>query len=672
MRNFRKLGRGALQWAFVPLIWASLLWASCARPTPTPSKVASTPTLAFGTVRVFTTPEGASVYLDDIARGESPNVLDVRAGQHVLRLEKTGYAPLEFVIAVEPGQELYFTETLHDNTPPQVYVVPLPASVELHEGLKVSATATDNVGVTRLAMWVDGQLIAESKEPFLRHNLDTRSLPPGQHQLVIEAQDAAGNSSHQQTVFTLLEPTVRMSVSLTPLLTPTLSPTVPAHPTPSATPTPKPTQATQKPVAVSWGEVTIDTYDYKQALYVDPERAGHPYPLLDRGRIGPPRPRTYKTLSMRNDYLDLTLLPELGGRIYQCRFLPTGQELFYNNRVIKPSHWGPPEQGWWLAVGGMEFCLPVEEHGYVTAEPWSPSISQHPDGSATVTMSIEERSRGIEARVDITLRPGEGGFHLRSTLYNPSEEAKALQYWINAMLSPGGPSVRPSLRFYYPASQVIVHSRGDNALPSARSPMSWPIYNGRDLSCYANWRDWLGFFAPALSQPFTAVYDEASQLGLVRVFPADVARGVKLFAFGLDFRDSQAYTDDGTQYVEMWGGWTPTFWDYGVLAPKATLSWEETWCVLSQCGGPVLATSEASLSVARDAESIEVTVAALREQRWSLRLEQGPSLIAQQDFTVRPDRPFRARFALKAGHDAGQVTITVTDALGNPVLAYTI
>ena len=675
-RRILSLRSGQNIWRSAVLLgaWVALLLiVSCTHSTPTPSFMIL-PTSAHGAVRICSTPPGALIYVDDTIRGEAPQVVTLEAGRHRLHLEKPGFSPSTRDILVEADQELLVVEGLQDSAPPEIQLAPVPASAGPEDGLKISATATDNFGVVRLALFLDGQLVAEAREPFLRYNLDTRALQPGRHQLVLEAQDAVGNLSREQGVFTLLVPTAQASATVTLPPTPTPSFTPTSLPSPSVTTTPKPaaTEVSQKPVSVSWGEITIQTYAYEQALYTDPGRAGHPYPLLDRGRIGPPRPRVYKVLRVRNEYLELTLMPELGGRIYQCRFLPTGQELFYNNRVIKPSHWGPPEQGWWLAVGGMEFCLPVEEHGYLTAEPWIPEITRHPDGSATVSMSIEEHSRRIKARVDVTLRPNEGGFHLRSTLSNPDAEAKSLQYWINAMLSPGAHGVRPSLRFYYPTSRVIVHSRGDNALPDARSFMPWPTYDGRDLSHYANWRDWLGFFAPELSQPFTAVYDEESQLGIVRVFPLDVARGVKLFAFGLDFRDAQAYTDDGTQYVEMWGGWTPTFWDYGTLPPQASLSWEESWYVLSRCGGPVLATEDASLSIARATESMDVIIASPGEHRWTLRLTQGSQQIAQQDFAVRPDKPFRMRVALKSGNSAGQVTISVMDSTGRLILSYTV
>jgi hypothetical protein len=41
---------------------------------------------------------------------------------------------------------------------------------------------------------------------------------------------------------------------------------------------------------------------------------------------------------MENAYLRVTLLPELGGRVYQMIFKPTNHNEFYQNPVIKPTH----------------------------------------------------------------------------------------------------------------------------------------------------------------------------------------------------------------------------------------------------------------------------------------------------------------------------------------------
>ncbi len=557
-----------------------------------------------------------------------------------------------------------------DVAPPTIRIEPIPARSAPNEGLKLIVTADDPSGVARLAILTDGQTVAETRDSSLRHNLDTRRLAPGIHQIVIEAEDSAGNMAQAALSFEIALPPTTTATSAPPTAPPTSASTATAAPTPTATAAP--TTATAKPATISTGEVVINTYAYQQALYTDPAQAGHPYPLLRHDRVGAPAPHTYQTIILRNEYLELTLLPELGGRIYQARYLPTDQALLYNNQVIKPTRWGPTDQGWWLAAGGIEFCLPVDEHGYVTAEPWEIETTHRADGSAVATVHLVERSRQIAAQVVITLKPGEAGFHLRSTLTSQSEQAQSFQYWINAMLSPGGRSVQPTLRFYYPAAEVIVHSRGDRALPDAHGAMAWPNHQGRDMSLYGNWRDWLGFFAPNLAAPYTAIYDEAAQIGLVRAFPPEIARGVKLFGFGQGFTEVGAYTDDGSKYVEMWGGLTPTFWDYAILQPGASVGWDETWYVIAQSGGPSIANDQAALNVALTDGRLSVTVAAPAAHAWTLRAAQGDRELARQACIVRPDAPFTWSATWPSRNSSERITVELLNAHGEIVVSYVI
>jgi len=672
------------------IVCVCLVLVSCrsALDTSAPGASDVLPTPALATIHVMSTPEGASIYLDDALQGTTPNAFVVLAGQHRLRLEKVGYAARVVDLALQPGREVVVCEQMRDDVPPRIEMASVPTVVRPGRALRISASAVDNEAVVGMALLVDGHRALEVGEASLHYTVDTNILGTGWHTLVVEARDSAGNVTSEEVVFELLAPTMTPGPTATELRGPTLLATATSPPTVAPTPTtlpaarasPAPTAvATQalapyveSPVSLIWDEIALSIYAYQQALDYDAEHTDHPYPLLDRDRVGPLEERKYRVLRMRNEYLELTLMPDLGGRIYQCRFLPTGQDLFYNNRAIKPTHWGPVDQGWWLAVGGIEFCLPVDEHGYLTAEPWNLEEIPRPDGSALATMSIVERSRNIQARVDVSLRPGESGFRIRTALHNPGAEAKSLQYWINAMLSPGSHGVGPSLRFYYPTSEVVVHSSGDPSAPGAHEAMPWPMYDGRDMSLYANWSDWLGFFAPNLRAPFTAIYDEEAELGMVRVFPPGIARGVKLFGFGPHFGDAGVYTDDGSQYVEMWGGLTPTFWDYAVLEPHTTIAWEESWYVISHSGGPSLATAEGMLCVVRDKDHLDITVASPAEHRWVLRGARGDQQIAEEGFVVRPDTPFYTGIDLPAGTDDDLVVTVEDPATGRVILSHAV
>jgi uncharacterized repeat protein (TIGR01451 family) len=175
-----------------------------------------------------------------------------------------------------------------------------------------------------------------------------------------------------------------------------------------------------------------------------------------------------------------------------------------------------------------------------------------------------------------------------------------LKFWENAMLAPGAPNtVGPDLRFVVPINQVTVHSRGDGYLPEAHEAMDWPVHSGTDYARLGNWNQWLGFFArPLAAQDWAGIYDEAALRGVARIFPHQVAVGVKGFGFGWTQPiDASNWTDDGSMYIELHGGPSPTFWDEVSLDPGGTLEWTETWLPLRDIPALSLATDDLALGL---------------------------------------------------------------------------
>lgn len=451
-----------------------------------------------------------------------------------------------------------------------------------------------------------------------------------------------------------------------------------------------PPGSVEGPVSFSTTTLSIPTYPYADYLtsHYSPT-FNMTYTKLDwpryQGDHPQPVARDYELLVLENEYLRVTLMPSLGGRIYQMIYKPlnppAGHNVLYQNPVIKPSPWGPPEQGWWLAVGGIEWCLPVDEHGYEWGEPWDYEVVSTTHG-VTVTLRDTSASDRIRATVAVHLPAGRAYIAVTPRIENPTAAAIEYKYWTNAMLAPGPLNrVGAELQLVFSADEVSVHSTGDERLPGHGAPpegpdyrFSWPIYRGVDYSRLGEWREWLGFFEyPQAAGDFAGVYDVESDVGVVRIFPSSVALGSKGFGFGwAHMIDSNLWTDDGSTYFELHGGVAPTFWDWAALEPGASLSWTELWYPLAGVGRLRAATREAALGVREIDEAFVIGLHTTEAQGAGALYVWDHDACAGLDGwktpPLIPGAPFTASVTA-AGRSLQEIAFVYVDAVGDVLVS---
>lgn len=595
-----------------PLLGLLMIMAGCT-PPPFPAAVA--------------TPAPTSPAAEDSAR--APAAVTSDPGEPAVPAATVPATP-----AVAPAP----TAPLDDHTQPSLSITVDPPEVAWDSQAIVTVRASDPAGIKALAVMLDDQVLAtgdgeELQLDFIPGAVDGL-VGGGAYELVARATDLAGNTAEASAPVRIgPEP-----VAALPVGAPTAAPTA-VVPTPLAS---QPAAAATKPPASSPAvsgtevitptergtttyrvtEIKLPTYPYAAYLApaTDPERADYPLFTLDHAAYDAsnpqPQPKAYRLLVLENRYLRLGILPDLGGRIYECIFKPTGSNEFYANTVVKPTTWGPgsppfPEgAAWWTAAGGLEWGFPVEEHGYEFGTVWGFDHASLDDGSIMITLFTKTGPESPYAVVDIILPPDTAYFVVQPRVVNPLGASFKFKFWENAMLAPGkANSVSPDLRLLFPAARVTVHSTGDPSLPQAGQTASWPVINGRDYSRLGNWSDYLGVFATPVTSAsgtgaFAAVYDPGIDEGMVRVFPPGVAKGVKLFApraggtRGADGLDPSLWTDDGSTYVELHGGLAPTFADWYTLGPGEEVSWSEYWYPVAKIGGLTFANDRAALSLA--------------------------------------------------------------------------
>ncbi len=315
--------------------------------------------------------------------------------------------------------------------------------------------------------------------------------------------------------------------------------------------------------------ISLRFYDWRNALVPSSsDDPIYPYPRLDFDRVGGPVNAATTVVVLESPDVRLSIAPEYGGRILRWFDKRANRDVLYVNPIIKPTHWG--YRGWWLPIGGMEWAFPTNEHGL---DEWWPWMYHAFSGQnyAGVTVSDHEDRTGLDVSVTIVLHAS-GWVAISPRVSNQTSAPQPFQFWVNAMLP-----YNEALRYALPAREVEVHSTGDETLPAPGQKMSWPIYNGRDFSHAAEWQRYLGVFTAPTLYGYAAVLNPSAHTRLMRIFPANLARGVKLFSLG-DL-PSEIYTDGDSRYVELWGGYTRTFHDDATLQPGRSITWTEYWSV---------------------------------------------------------------------------------------------
>jgi hypothetical protein len=694
----------------------------CGLPTLPPTRPAADTSVveaANAVLRVEILPDGAKVVVDGLASGRTPVSIELPPGQHEVRVELEGYEPLQQTVTLTARSQTVLSGELPPSAVegPTATSTPTPAAggpladlvvqdvrIELATGGACDYRSTQlgihlvvaNVGHADAGPFIVEVNGAQQPVDGLAAGQTVSLWFPGysqggQNTVAVDATNQVEESNEEDNAFSqqLPIPTLPATCTAPPAASPAGTATrPPSHtatpppintrqppppPTPSNTPTLPPPPAA--PVTVREGQVQIATYPYARFVTQAQSEDFHmSYPVLDRGAYDSANPLpakvTYRTLVLENEFLRLTLLPDVGGRIYEVYFKPTGHDETYRNPVLKPSHWGPAEESWWLAAGGIEWALPVAEHGYEWAISWTAEARQDAKG-ATVILRDSTAPDRVRAQISVRLEAGAGFFTVQPRLENPTGAPLAVKYWSNAMLAPGGRNAPSAdLRFVLPDSvtAVTIHSRGDDFLPDYNQRMAWPVYQGRDLSRLGNWNRWLGFFEDPASGDFAAVYDESYDEGFVLAFPADAVTGLKVFGMGWsDAIPPSEWTDDNSSYVEVHSGPASTFDDSVTLPASGHLQWTETFYPAAGLGGLRYANATAALNLAAGGGQVQIGVSVSRA--WSgdvvllldgrERLRQGASLVPGQalrnTIPVRSDDPAQGRLTLRLETSGGGV-----------------
>jgi outer membrane protein assembly factor BamD (BamD/ComL family) len=369
----------------------------------------------------------------------------------------------------------------------------------------------------------------------------------------------------------------------------------------------------------------------------------YPYHSFD-GYTTKSTKQKWKVVKLENAFIEVYVLPEVGGKVWGAIEKSTGKEFIYRNEVMKfrDISWRGP----WTS-GGIEFNFGVIGHTPSTSSPVDYLVRENKDGSVSCFVGNMDLPSRTQWRVEISLPADKAYFETHATWYNSTPLTQSYYNWMT-----GAAKVSDDLQFFYPGTTELEHNG---------KASRWPVNAaGKDVSLYAN-----NNFGPSKSYHVTGEYNDFmggyyhnSRFGFGHWALYDEMPGHKLWLWALSREGGiweDLLTDSNGQYMEFQAGrnfnqYSPSSFRSPIsqmgFQPGITDKWSEIWFPVKEIGGLTDVSPQGVLHVNRTNNMLEIGVNALAFARGTVVVKSNGKTIFSQSRTFKPMDVFTSKVPL--------------------------
>ncbi len=428
--------------------------------------------------------------------------------------------------------------------------------------------------------------------------------------------------------------------------------------------------------------------EYSQAMTTYPFSDPNPIPVV--GKIYPyfrfdgftdqPVTRVWKVIDLENAWIRVSILPEIGGKIWRAIDKATGKAFIYDNHVVKFRDIAM--RGPWTS-GGIEANYGIIGHTPNVSTPVNYITERNTDGSVTCTIGALDLLTRTSWRLAISLPKDKAYFTTSSFWHNGTSLEQPYYSWMNAAIP-----VSDDLEYVYPGNHFIGHNGevGD-----------WPVNttNGKAITRYRNnnFGGYKSYHVFGQYTDFFGAFWHNQNFGMARYAAHDEKPGKKLWIWGLSRQGmiwEQLLTDGDGQYTEVQSGRlfnqtaeasSLTPFKHRGFAPYASERWTEYWFPVKGTDGFVAANAWGALNVQSTARGVVVSLSPVQTIADSLEVFDGPRRVYAKPLRLAPLElwrdtipaiadPSRLRVTL-GGHNIEWTADTAATTLRRPLLAPT-
>lgn len=425
---------------------------------------------------------------------------------------------------------------------------------------------------------------------------------------------------------------------------------------------------TEKIPTYQIGSPEIDPIFFTGRVYQGAEGYIYPYPLYDV-LTEKKTEQEYNVLRLDNQYVDISILPEIGGRIFAAADKTNNYPFFYTQTGVKPALIGM--LGAWLS-GGVEWNIP-DHHRASSYMPINWTMKENEDGSKTIWVGETELRHRLKWSVGVSVYPNRSWVEAKIKVINPTPMIQSMLYWANVSVHCNDQYqviFPPDVQFGADHHKVYFTNwpEGETTVGDGKTEdLSW-------------WKNFTGssrsIFAWGSEMSFLAGYDYGKDAGTVHVANRHVVPGKKFFLWGNNANGemwNKILSDNDGHYLElMVGGYSDNQPDYSWINPGEIREFSQIWYPVKGIKGVKNATDDAAVNFEpTEGNNYRVGYCATTlYENARVIVKYKDRLLMDKRINIDPDKYFLDQVSVPDLSDASALYTALYDAEGNLLVDY--
>ena len=371
---------------------------------------------------------------------------------------------------------------------------------------------------------------------------------------------------------------------------------------------------------------------------------------------------------LENDYLQIQIMPEIGGRIYRALDKTNNYDFVYYNRVIKPALVGL--SGPWIS-GGIEFNWP-QHHRPNTFGDVEYRLSNNEDGSSTVWVGEIDKMYGTKVTTGFTLYPDKAYIEIKSNMYNRTAQPQTFLWWANPAVA-----VHDETQSIFPPDVHAVFDHGKRDV--SKFPIATGVYykqdysHGVDISRYKNIPVPTSYMAYHSDYNFVGGFDYRANAGILHIANHHVSPGKKQWTWGCgDFGKAwdRNLTDEDGPYIElMTGVYTDNQPDFTFLMPYEEKSFTQYFMPYKAVGQVKNASTEIAVGIeVENGKAIVRVYATAKYPDCTIKLQGANGIYLNKTATLSPTDVFEE--TIDTNDVIHDLILSVNSSCGREMIIY--